>query len=245
MWPCVASWDGVESRNSWGNMARHPRWDCSLLRSVCTASTGKCNLVLSEQWAKDFHEYSFVWTETALDFFLDGVHINHIAMSHLDAHARPTNPWSFPLPAFMRLNLATPKNTDWNTARWPILLEVDYVRYYGMPPAPAAPPSRPPPDPPPPPRPPSSPPQRPDPPTPLPTMPPLPMPPAQPLPLLPVPLTAAVAVLITLLVVALGGGVLMAGWRWYCQGGNRDSKQILLSSAPSQDDGDRSRSSSE
>ena len=116
-----------------------------MLVSVCTPSEGPCDLVLSEQWAQDFHDFSFVWTETALDFFLDGVHVNHIATSVLDARARPLNPWSAanPLPMQMRLNLAIPPGTEWNTASWPFLLEVDYVRYYGLPPPPAPPPDSP------------------------------------------------------------------------------------------------------
>ena len=152
-----------------------------MLISACTESAGPCDLVLSEQWARDFHEFSFVWTETALDFFLDGVHINHIAMSDLDARARPTNPFTFPLPINMRLNLAIPSGTDWNTASWPVLLEVDYVRYFGMPPPPAPPPGSPPASPPPQPPPPLSPPP-PPPDSPMPKPPPPAAPPSTPPP---------------------------------------------------------------
>ena len=77
MWPCIAYWGGGSRQTRWGT-ARPPRWDCQMLVSACTPSAGPCDLVLSEQWARDFHDFSFVWTETALDFFLDGVHINHV-----------------------------------------------------------------------------------------------------------------------------------------------------------------------
>ena len=283
MWPCIAYWGGESHQNRWGRTARYARWDCQMLVSVCTPSEGPCDLVLSEQWAQDFHDFSFVWTETALDFFLDGVHVNHIATSVLDARARPLNPWSAanPLPMQMRLNLAIPPGTEWNTASWPFLLEVDYVRYYGLPPPPAPPPdsppvlppphsppplsppppppdspmpkppppapppSMPPPHPPLPPRPPFSPPEVPLPPTappptppwpmPPPPVPPPPMPPALPPPLLPVAPPPGTQILTALLMVLLGGGVFMTGWRWWRrQGGNRDNKQRFRLSAPSQ-----------
>ena len=140
-------------------------------------------------WAARFHDYSMVWTECCMDFFLDGQHMEHVVLSEMDG-AYPANPYTGPslLPLSMRLDLAVPSHVtrpEHSTrSKWPVRMEVDYVRYYVAapppppwlppPPPPYLPPSGPPPTPPNPPLPPSSP--------PLPAGPPPPPPPQQPPP---------------------------------------------------------------
>ena len=143
---------------------------------------------LDKEWAAQFHVYSMVWSECCMDFFLDGQHMNRIIFhEHLDADAKPRNPYSGEdrLPLLMKLDLAVPHDAE--TAekvalnKWPIKMEVDYVRYYvAVPPPPPSPPPLPPPPPEPPSPPPPSPkPRRPPKPSPPP---PLPPPPASPSP---------------------------------------------------------------
>ena len=149
MWPCVAFWGGAGPA-SWQRAEGGPRaeWSCSPNRSACKPGRNSrpCDVVLDDAWAQIFHDFTFVWTNTALDFFLDGVHINHIENERLDRRAHPFNPYSSrndngePLRTQMRLNLAVPHDTDWNRQRWPILMEVDYTRYYIQVPAPPPPP---------------------------------------------------------------------------------------------------------
>ena len=149
MWPCVAFWGGAGPA-SWQRAEGGPRaeWSCSPIRSACKPGRNSrpCDVVLDDAWAQVFHDFTFLWTDTALDFFLDGVHINHIENKRLDRRAHPFNPYSSrnnngePLRTQMRLNLAVPHDTDWNTQRWPILMEVDYTRYYVQVPAPPPPP---------------------------------------------------------------------------------------------------------
>ena len=97
---------------------------------ITTCREGSCDLVMDASWADRFHEYTFVWSEAALDFFLDGLHIKHVEMVELRKHAKPVNPWSAESAHHIRLNLAVPLSTDWNTAMWPIKMEVDYVRHF-------------------------------------------------------------------------------------------------------------------
>ena len=66
----------------------------------------------------------------------------------LDITARPRNPYHGTglLPLLMKLNLAVPGDTETpTTQKWPIKMEIDYVRYYvAAPPPPASPPPMPP-----------------------------------------------------------------------------------------------------
>ena len=107
-------------------------WDCQPTKTACTADSeaAPCDLVLDAEWGKQFHNYSLLWTEAALDFFLDGLHVNHIQLPSIDKDATPRNPWNEPLPTQMRLNLAVPHGTNWTSTTWPIRMEVDYVRYF-------------------------------------------------------------------------------------------------------------------
>ena len=157
---------------------------------------------LTHEWASQFHNFSMVWSECCIDFFLDGRHIEHADLSKLDAIAKPANPYHGDgrLPLLMKLDLAVPhriKQPEYaNQTKWPIRMEVDYVRYYvpvppppPSPPLPNLPPSPPPAPPPspPPPGPPPSPPPSPPPVPPPPSPPPAPPPPPPPLPPPPLP----------------------------------------------------------
>ena len=106
-------------------------------------------LKLDKKWASQFHVYSMVWTVCCMDFFVDGKHMNRITFSDLlDITARPRNPYRGTglLPLLMKLNLAVPGDTETpTTQKWPIKMEIDYVRYYvAAPPPPASPPPMPP-----------------------------------------------------------------------------------------------------
>ena len=37
--------------------------------------------MLTHAWAAHFHDYTLLWTECCLDFFLDGVHMEHVNVS--------------------------------------------------------------------------------------------------------------------------------------------------------------------
>ena len=84
---------------------------------------------MDDAWAARFHEFTFRRSELALDYFLDGLHINHIEIGQI---LGGSNPWAKAqsMPTQMRLNLAVPHNTNWNTASWPMFMEVDYVRHF-------------------------------------------------------------------------------------------------------------------
>ena len=151
------------------------------------ASMGKVNV--DKEWSSRFHVYSMVWTECCMDFYLDGAHMEHIDLHNdLDNVAKPRNPYAGAgmLPLQMKLDLAVPHDVETpekaRLSKWPIRMEIDYVRYYvAAPSPPASPPSMPPLLPPPPlPAPPSPS----SPPSPRPP-PPVPNPPSSPMPLQP------------------------------------------------------------
>ena len=118
---------------------------------------------------RNFHEISMVWTESSIDFFFDGVHTGRSVVSAIprpwgsinpytgDAFGKPNEagePADDPLlPLLMKLNLAVavPKawlgtHLEYQDSRWPISMEVDYVRYWSLikPPPPSPLPMRPP-----------------------------------------------------------------------------------------------------
>ena len=111
-------------------------------------------LGLNEWWFGQFHDYSFVWSESSMDVFIDGQHVQHIAISDLDERARPHNPYKVPppsgLPLLMKLNLAVPPLNQWEEmgtglrtpVQWPLKMEVEYIRYFV--PGPGPPPPLPP-----------------------------------------------------------------------------------------------------
>ena len=157
LWPCLCAWTGLTHsgryRNGHSYSGRHsPTWfGCRSLVSICTpdSSRAPCGIVMDDAWAARFHEFTFRWSELSLDYFLDGVHINHIEIGKIDGSVVGSNPWAKAqsIPTQMRLNLAVPHTTDWNTASWPMFMEVDYVRHFTLapPPPPQAPsPSSPP-----------------------------------------------------------------------------------------------------
>ena len=155
---------------------------------------GKVNV--DKEWSSRFHVYSMVWTECCMDFYLDGAHMEHIDLHNdLDNVAKPRNPYAGAgmLPLQMKLDLAVPHDVETpekaRLSKWPIRMEIDYVRYYvAVPPPPPAPPPVPPPPtpppaaPPPPPLPPSPSPPPPSPPPPKPSPPPQPAAPPPPPP---------------------------------------------------------------
>ena len=113
------------------------------------------------QWGSSFHNYSMVWTECCLDFFVDTIHVEHVDLRPLDHVAKPHNPYRLPgrLPQILKFNVAVPPTYTWfaHLARgastppieWPLQMEVEYVRYYPLasppvPPMPPSPPSLPP-----------------------------------------------------------------------------------------------------
>ena len=148
------------------------------------------------EWSSQFHDFSFVWSECCMDFFLDGVQMEHIDLATLDPLAQPANPYHGDgiLPMLMKFDLAVPHHVlepeNAANSKWPIRMEVDYVRYFApvpppppSPPSPPMPPPSPPPQPPQPPHPaPPPPPPSPPPPTPPPRRPPHPSPPPSPPP---------------------------------------------------------------
>lgn len=109
-------------------------------------------LRLSETWAASFHEYSMVWTSCCIDMYLDGQLMARAPVESF--HAQPHNPYAGDqlLPLILKLNLAVPKQDRWQPwygssfeyvqPRWPITMQVDYVRYFAfaVPPPPAVPP---------------------------------------------------------------------------------------------------------
>ena len=154
MWPCLCAWSGRTHSGVYRNGHRFsgahlPTWfGCASLVSICTpdSSSAPCDIVMDDAWAARFHEFTFRRSELALDYFLDGLHINHIEIGQI---LGGSNPWAKAqsMPTQMRLNLAVPHNTNWNTASWPMFMEVDYVRHFtwAPPPPPQAPsPSSPP-----------------------------------------------------------------------------------------------------
>ena len=215
-WPQDGEVDMMEYRS--GNMyagvvygksendhdATHARW---LPEDHADGLTSK--LGLNEWWFNEFHDYSVIWSDCCMDMFIDGKHVTHIPTKDLDGHAKPYNPYSVTgggLPLLMKLNLAVPPLDLWDewggglrlSVKWPLQMEVDYVRYFvlsqappplfppQLPPQPALPPFIP--TPPLPPTPPAAPPSEPSPPIPPPPPPqpldppPLPPPPLPPLP---------------------------------------------------------------
>ena len=114
------------------------------------ASMGKVNV--DKEWSSRFHVYSMVWTECCMDFYLDGAHMEHIDLHNdLDNVAKPRNPYAGAgmLPLQMKLDLAVPHDVQTpekaRLSKWPIRMEIDYVRYYvAAPSPPASPPSMPP-----------------------------------------------------------------------------------------------------
>ena len=69
---------------------------------------------MDDAWAARFHEFTFRWSELSLDYFLDGLHINHIEIGKIDGSVVGSNPWAKAqsIPTQMRLNLAVPHTTD-------------------------------------------------------------------------------------------------------------------------------------
>ena len=111
---------------------------------------------LDKEWAAQFHVYTMVWSECCMDFFLDGRHMNRITFhDHLDAAARPRNPYSGPRPLatsyeslILRFHTTQRLLRKWHSISGQLKMEVDYVRYYV--PVPSPPPTPPPLPPPPP-----------------------------------------------------------------------------------------------
>ena len=120
-------------------------------------------------FARSYHEISMIWSEANIDFFFDGVHTGRAVTGAIqrpwgsinpytgDAFGRPTEagePADDPLmPLLMKLNVAVAIPKPWigvvleyQPERWPISMEVDYVRYWSaiQPPPPSPLPMRPP-----------------------------------------------------------------------------------------------------
>ena len=122
---------------------------------------GNKKLDPNDEWVSRFHNVTLRWSEQYQDFFLDGVHMQRIVLADLDEKAKPANPYSGAglLPMIMRFDLAVPKEeAATSDTNWPIVMEVDYVRYFvpasapppipssAPPPMLASPPPPPPPD---------------------------------------------------------------------------------------------------
>ena len=106
-------------------------------------------LKVTDAWARTFHDFTLTWTESSLDFFVDGVHIERAWLADVNLKSKLSNPYLDPdrLPLIMFLNLAVPPKIEWDAAgiEWPISMEVDYVRYFerSSPPPPKSPPTPP------------------------------------------------------------------------------------------------------
>ena len=96
---------------------------------------------LDAAFEAEFHNYTFRWSDTFLDFFIDGVHVRRA--DHTALHATPGDPYAGQFAQLMRLDLAIPHTTNPAHTQWPIHFEVDYVRYFVVapPPPPSPPPS--------------------------------------------------------------------------------------------------------
>ena len=102
MWMCLCLWTGSTHTVTWRNgrtaHAHSPSWvGCppSSWVSICTPHSkfAPCDIVMDHGWAARFHEFTFRWSEAALDYFLDGVHINHMEIGKLKGRS---NPWANP-----------------------------------------------------------------------------------------------------------------------------------------------------
>lgn len=78
-------------QQEWGgksnNLTFQAEWNCDPTVTACRpdSSVAPCDVVLDAQWMASFHNYTFVWNEASLDFFLDGMHVRHIAHATLAA----------------------------------------------------------------------------------------------------------------------------------------------------------------
>ncbi len=87
-----------------------------------------------------FHRYQMLWTERRITFGIDGV--QHFTYPRLDtgSGADTRRAWPFDAPQFLLLNLAIGGDLGGpvDDARLPATMEVDYVRVWQAPAAPAA-----------------------------------------------------------------------------------------------------------
>ena len=80
-----------QKQHEWGGRLNFSHkgasWDCNPTITACRpdSSMAPCDVVLDAQWMARFHNYTFVWDEASLDFFLDGMHVRHIGHAALAA----------------------------------------------------------------------------------------------------------------------------------------------------------------
>ena len=105
--------------------------------------------MLTPEWGTQFHNYSLIWTDTGMDFFLDGMHLVHAELSAIDEDAKPYNPYNgfgfneakanlaARVPVLLKLNMAIPDEGEWfhhgrnvPVPVWPLVMEVEYVRHF-------------------------------------------------------------------------------------------------------------------
>ena len=72
-------------------------------------------LKVTDAWARTFHDFTLTWTESSLDFFVDGVHIERAWLADVNLKSKLSNPYLDPerLPLIMFLNLAVPPKIEW------------------------------------------------------------------------------------------------------------------------------------
>ena len=125
-----------------------------------TEGIGSRIVGLGEAWFREFHNWTLVWSDCCMDVFVDGHPIQSMNISELDQLAKPLNPYTNPesgLPLLMKLNMAVPPREMWDSkfnealhtsapVIWPLVMEVDYLRYFvpGLAPGPPQPPGSPP-----------------------------------------------------------------------------------------------------
>ena len=72
---------------------------------------------LDAAFEAEFHDYTFRWSDTFLDFFIDGVHVRRA--DHTALHATPGDPYAGQFAQLMRLDLAIPHTTNPAHTQWP------------------------------------------------------------------------------------------------------------------------------
>ena len=85
-------------------------------------------LAKDKEWTKKFHVWRMDWTKDTIHLYLDNVLINTVLLNET-VNPDGTNP--FLQPHYLLLNLAIGANGgDPSDTKFPLLYEVDYVRYY-------------------------------------------------------------------------------------------------------------------